>query len=330
MKSSRELWSFHWDQGLPSLLFMLVGLIVLPFLVSYAELATEIVCLSLLAVSFNLLFGFSGLLSFCHASLFSVGAYTIGNLMIHFNVNILLGLIAGGIMSAAITIPIGLISIQRLGIYFAFLTLAFNQMVYYIIYQWVSLTGGDEGLRCIFRPDLSLGAFHVDISSPIRFYFFSLIIFMICFYVMRRIVNSPFGSVLKCIRENESRAEAIGYSIKSYKLTVFVISGFFAGVAGALHTMFIKFADVEHCMWIFSGDVVLMTLLGGINSLFGPIFGATVFVLLADTVSVLWHRWLFVMGIIFLICVLFFRGGIQGGLEKLFLQLVRVKRTMKV
>lgn len=318
MRRNRAFLKFGWDGGIGSFSVMLIGLILLPHVISYADLATEVICFGLLAMSFNIVFGYSGMLSFCHASLFSVGAYTIGNLIIHQNINILLGIFAAGLATVLVVIPIGLISIQRLGIYFAFLTLAFNELIHYVIYEWTSLTGGDEGLRDIFRPDLDLGLWSINISTPMRFYYFALAIFCICFVLIERIINSPFGKVLKCIRENQDRAEAIGFDIKKFKIIVFAISGFFAGVSGALHTLFIKFADVEHSTWLFSGDVVLMTLLGGIKSVFGPILGAAVFTLLSDTFSAIWDRWLFILGFIFLFCVLFFRDGIQGILNTAF------------
>jgi branched-chain amino acid transport system permease protein len=325
MKVDTEFLKFGWEEGWGGFFIMIICLAILPFAVPYADLATEIVCFSLLTISFNLLFGYSGLLSFAQASLFSVGAYTMGNLIIHLDVHILLGILLGGIMAALIALPIGIVSIQRIGLYFAFLTFAFNELIFYIIYEWVSMSGGDEGLRGIYRPDLNLGVFSIDLSTQLRFYFFACVIFVICFYIISRVINSPLGRVLRCIGENADRAEAIGYRVKSFKLMVFVIGAFFSGIAGALHTMFIKFADVEHCMWIFSGDIVLMTLLGGIKSLFGPMFGAVVFVILADYLSTLWDRWLFIMGFIFLGCVLFFRGGIQGVLELLFKKIISKK-----
>lgn len=308
---------WKWDGGWGSFAVLMLAFSLLPFVMPYTSLATEILCLSLLAISFNLLFGYGGLLSFCHAAFFSIGAYTVGNLIIHFHVPVLVGILAGGLLAALVALPIGIISIQRLGIYFAFLTLAFNELIYYILYESVPLTGGDEGLRGITRPNLNLGFLTLDLSRPLTFYFFVLALFALCFWVMRRIVNSPFGRVIKSIKENESRAEAIGYRIKNFKLTIVIISGFFAGISGALHTLYIKFADVEHCMWTFSGDVVLMTLLGGIKSLIGPVFGVFLFVFLSDSLSNLWDRWLFIIGIIFLISVLFFRGGIQEILENL-------------
>ena len=326
MKTHIEFIKFGWESGSGGFFIMIICLAILPFTLPYVDLATEVVILSLLTVSFNLIFGYSGLLSFAQAALFSVGSYTMGNLIIHLDIHILLGILAGGIMAALIALPIGIISIQRIGLYFAFLTFAFNEMIYYIIYEWVSMSGGDEGLRGIYRPNLDLGIFSIDLSTQLRFYFFSCVIFVICFYIISRIINSPFGKVLKCIGENADRAEAIGYRVKSFKLMVFIISGFFTGVAGALHTMFVKFADVEHCMWLFSGDIVLMTLLGGIKSLFGPMFGAALFVVLSDYLSTLWDRWLFIFGFIFLGCVLFFRGGIQGILDTLFKKIGSKKR----
>jgi branched-chain amino acid transport system permease protein len=315
MNSLGEKSKWKWDEGWRSFAALILGFSLLPFVMPYTSLATEILCLSLLAISFNLLFGYVGLLSFCHAAFFSIGAYTVGNLIIHFQVPVLVGILAGGVLAAVIAVPIGAMSIRRLGIYFAFLTLAFNEMVYYIIYESVPLTGGDEGLRGITRPNLNLGFWTLDLSHALTFYFFVLALFALCFWAMRRIVNSPFGRVIKSIKENENRAEAIGFRIKHFKLMVVIISAFFAGISGALHTLYIRFADVEHCVWIFSGDVVLMTLLGGIKSLIGPVFGVFAFVFLSDSLSALWERWLFIMGIIFLISVLFFRDGIQGIFE---------------
>jgi branched-chain amino acid transport system permease protein len=220
-------------------------------------------------------------------------------------------------VSALIAMFAGWISIRLREIYFAMFTLAFNEAVYFAIWQMKDLTGGDDGLTGIFRPDVELGIFSFSIKDPTTFYFFVLFFFFLTVLIIRRIINSPFGSVLMAIRENEKRAESVGYYSRDYKIVAFTISGFFSGLAGALFCIHIKFVAISFCHWSFSGEVVVMSIIGGIGSLYGPILGAALVTLLRSLFSLVWTRWLLLLGLIFIIAVMYFRGGIWEGIEKL-------------
>lgn len=295
---------------------ILVICLIFIFVFPYTELATEMLIFSILAVSLNLMLGYTGLLSMGHAALFAIGAYTMGLLLVHFQVNIFLGILAGSILAALMATIIGWISIRLHEIYFAMFTLAFNETVYFAIFQMKSLTGGDDGLRGIFRPDVNLGIFSFSIQKPIIFYFFVLFFFCLSILVIRRITNSPFGSVLQAIRENEKRAESVGYYSRDYKIFAFTISGFFAGLAGTLFCIHIKYVAISFCHWALSGEVVVMSVVGGIGSLYGPILGAALVTLMRSLFSLVWSRWLLLLGVIFVISVVYFRGGIWEGIEK--------------
>jgi len=291
--------------------------LILPFVFPFTELATEMLIFALLAVAFNLMLGYTGLLSFCHASLFATGAYTMGILLVRYDINLFLGMLIGALMTALFALIIGWISIRRHGLYFAMLTLAFNEVLYFTIFELKDLTGGDDGLRGIFRPDLDLGFFSISLDEPMRFYFFVLFFFVLCILVIRRITNSPLGSVFMAIRENENRAESVGYKARHYKIAAFIVSGFFAGLAGTLFCIHIKYAALSFCHWTLSGEVIIMSLVGGIGSLYGPMIGASLVVLMQDFFSTIWDRWLLILGAVFIIFVMFFQGGVWEGIENL-------------
>ncbi len=289
--------------------------LILPFVFPFTELATEILIFALLAVAFNLMLGYAGLLSFCHASLFASGAYTMGILLVRFDINIFLGMFSAAMISALIALIIGWVAIRRQGIYFAMLTLAFNEVIYFTIFELRDLTGGDDGLRGVFRPDLGLGPLSFSIQEPMAFYFFVLVIVVLSILVIRRITDSPFGSVFLAVRENEHRAESVGYKTRDYKIVAFVVSGFFSGIAGALFCMQIKYVALSYCHWSLSGEVVMMSLVGGLGSLYGPIIGAALVTVMQDFFSTIWDRWLLILGAVFVIFVMFFQGGVWQGIE---------------
>ena len=296
---------------------IVIFFLILPFVFPFTELATEILIFALLAVAFNLMLGFAGLLSFCHASLFASGAYTMGILLVRYDVNAFLGIIAAAVIGGVIALIIGWIAIRRQGIYFAMLTLAFNEVIYFTIFELKDLTGGDDGLTGVFRPDVGVGPLSFSVQDPMAFYFFVLFIVVISILILRRITDSPFGSVFLAIRENENRAESVGYKIRDYKIVAFVISGFFSGVAGALFCMHIKYVALSFCHWSMSGEVVMMSLVGGIGSLYGPIIGAGLVTLMQDFFSTIWDRWLLLLGVVFVVFVMFFQGGVWGGIENI-------------
>ena len=299
------------------LTIIVIILLIFPFVFPFTELATEILIFALLAVAFNLMLGYAGLLSFCHASLFASGAYTMGILLVRFDINVFLGMLAAAVVGALISFIIGWVSIRRIGIYFAMLTLAFNEVIYFTIFELKDLTGGDDGLRGVHRPDVGIGPFSFSVQDPLAFYFFVLVIVVLSIMIIRRITNSPFGSVFLAVRENENRAESVGYKVRDYKIVAFVVSGFFSGIAGALFCMHIKYVALSFCHWSLSGEVVMMSLVGGIGYLYGPMVGAGLVTVMQDFFSTIWDRWLLILGVVFVIFVMFFQGGVWEGIEGL-------------
>ncbi|MGE5254589.1 MAG: branched-chain amino acid ABC transporter permease [Planctomycetaceae bacterium] len=288
-------------------------LLLLPFVLPFKSLAAEILIYGLGAVSFNILLGYTGLLSFGQAAFFGGGAYVTGILLIQWGWHPGIVLALSGLIGAVFAAIIGFLSIQQVGIYFVMLTLAFNQLAFFLAYQWKSVTGGDDGLMNVPRPDFSLlPGLKLSIQSNLQFYLFVWAIFLISFALIRRILHSPFGRVLLSIRDNPGRARAVGYNITLYKLAAFVISGFFTGVAGGLFALFMKMVPITAIELLTSTDFIIMTLLGGTGSLYGPVIGALVTKIASEVLSDLWARWLFILGVIFVVFVLFMRGGIWG------------------
>ena len=243
-------------------IFILAGLLLfLPFLLPYKTLPAEIVIYALGAVSFNMLLGYTGLLSFGQAIFFGSGAYLTGLLLIHFGLHPLLTLALSGILGALFAAVIGFLSIQQVGIYFVMLTLAFNQLAFFMAYQWKSITGGDDGLLNVPRPDLSLlPGFHLPIQGNFQFFLFVWVIFIVSFVLICQIIHSPFGRVLLAIRDNPNRSRAVGYNIILYKLVAFIISGFFTGLAGGLFALFMKMVPITAIELLTSTDFIVMPL----------------------------------------------------------------------
>lgn len=295
-------------------ILILAGLLLLlPFIIPFKSLPAEILIYALGAVSFNILLGYTGLLLFGQAAFFGGGAYLTGLLLIHFGLHPIITLILSGLIGAVFAAVIGYLSIQQVGIYFVMLTLAFNQLAFFMAYTWKSMTGGDDGLLNVPRPNFSLfPGLTIPIQSNFEFYLFVWVSFLLSFIMIRRIVHSPFGRVLRAVRDNPNRARAIGYNIVQYKLMAFVISGFFTGLAGGLYALFMKMVPITAIELLTSTDFIIMTLLGGTGSLYGAIIGAAVTKIASEVLSELWARWLFILGVIFVVFVLFMRGGIWG------------------
>ena len=295
------------------IIMIVVILIIFPFVSPYKALSTQIIIFGLLALGYNILYGYTGLLSFGHAAFFGLGAYASGIVLVRTNCSIWTSIGVGIVVSAIGAVIIGFFCLRRRGIYFALLTLAFSQMLYYIAYTWVSVTGGEPGLRGIPRPPLELsGVFSINIYTPTRFYFFTLAFIIASLIILKRILESPFGKVLESIRENEKRARACGYNTNRIKWVSFILSGIFSGLAGALHTLYINFVGIDQLYWATSGMIVMMTLLGGPGTFFGPFIGAGVFLYLEDIISGFTKYWMIFLGPIFVLCVLFFPQGIWG------------------
>ncbi len=293
-------------------LVMLALLLLAPVMGVYPVFLMKLLCFGLFACAFNLLLGFTGLLSFGHAAFFGFAAYVSGWVVTALGWTPELALLAGAATGAVLGLLIGAVAIRRQGIYFAMITLALAQMVYFVCLQ-APFTGGEDGLQGVPRGNL-FGL--LSLASDTSMYFFTVLVFVLCFMAITRIVTSPFGQVLKMIRENEPRAVSLGYQVERYKLLAFVLSASLAGLAGSLKTLVMGFATLTDVHWSMSGEVILMSLLGGVGTFFGPVLGAGVVIslqnLLADKVG----AWVTVIiGAIFVLCVLAFRKGLVGEIE---------------
>jgi branched-chain amino acid transport system permease protein len=291
---------------------VLAAIILLPLVVRHA-IATEIWIFAIFGLGLNLLLGFTGLLSFGQATFFGSAAYVGGYLLKQYGVNVLVVLVIGVLVGALTAAVVGYLCVQRSELYFIMLTFALNQMFYFTAYQWTSVTGGEDGMPGIPRPRL-LGA---NLADPLVYYVFVAVLFMAALWLMKRIAESPLGTILKAIRDNERRAEAVGYDARRFKLLAFVISGAFSGLAGMLYAMLFGIVPLEAIGFVFSGNVVFATLIGGSGSLYGPVIGSFVFIWLSESVSVMWQRWPLLLGIAFVIVVLFFRGGVVEAWSRL-------------
>jgi branched-chain amino acid transport system permease protein len=301
-----------------SLTLMAGIFVMLPFLLPYRALATEVLIFALATIAFDFLLGYTGIMMFCQASFFGSGAYVSGLLIHHFQPNIFLCMGASLAGAALLALFFGYMSTRRTGAYCVLLTLAFNELIFFIAYQWKTLTGGSDGLRNIPRPFLEIpGVLKVNLSSETHFYFFALFFFLLSFILIRKITESPFGKVLQGIRENETRAQAIGYNTQLFKIAAFVIGGAFMGLAGSLYAMFMNFVDINLVAFDTSGKIVMMELIGGMGTLFGPILGSAIVTLASDIANAYWERWLLILGVVFVGFVLFARGGVWGIIENL-------------
>ncbi|AEG92088.1 branched-chain amino acid ABC transporter permease [Ramlibacter tataouinensis] len=292
-------------------LAILALLLAAPLLGLYPVFVMKLLCFALFACAFNLLLGFTGLLSFGHAAFFGFAAYVTGWFIRSQGWTPELGILAGVVVAALLGLLFGAVAIRRQGIYFAMITLALAQMVFFICLQ-APFTGGEDGLQGVPRGSL-FGV--LSLASDTAMYYVVVAVFIACFLGISRIVTSPFGQVLKMIRENEPRAVSLGYEVDRYKLLAFVLSAALAGLAGALKTVVMGFATLSDVHWSMSGEVILMSLLGGVGTFFGPVFGAGIVIslqnLLADKVG----EWVTVIiGVIFVVCVLAFRKGVVGEL----------------
>ena len=288
---------------------------VFPFLMPYRSLASQVLIFGLFALGFNLLYGYTGLLSFGHAAYFGLGAYGTGLTLAKLKVGSLwLGLAAGPLLAVVGAVVIGFFCLRRRGIYFAMLTLAFAQLLYFVAFHMADVTGGDDGLRGIPLLPVWIFGWKIDLENSLAFYYFSFVIVWLAVAGLKRILESPFGTVLQAIRENGDRASACGYDVNRVKHLSFVFSAFFAGLAGGLDALRLAVVPVESLYWVTSGQVVIMTLLGGAGTFFGPFVGAGTYLVLGDRLAVFTERWPLVIGLIFMAFVLFLPKGIWGTL----------------
>lgn len=299
-------------------LAMFAAVIALPIVLPSATLATEILIFAMAALACNLLLGYTGLLSFGQAIFFGAGAYASALAMIHWNAGLISALLLAMAVGSILALLVGMLCIRRKGIYFVMLTLALTQMAYFLAYTLSDWTGGDNGLLGVPRPPLAMGEVTlISFDSPLAFYALVAVIFAAIYIVARRITDSPFGSTLLAIRENESRASALGYDTRLFKIMVFVLSGAITAMAGALYGMLLNFVPLSNIELLMSEQILIMTIIGGTGSLFGSLLGAGSIVLLGDILSSIWPRWMLLLGVALIGVVIFMRGGLWGGLHSL-------------
>ena len=299
MRTSRTLY----------LALLVVGLVA-PFVV-YPVFLMKAICFALFACAYNLLIGFVGLISFGHAAFFGIAAYVTGHAAKAWGLPTEIAILAGVAAAAALGVVFGWLAIRRQGIYFAMITLALAQMVYFFCVQ-APFTHGEDGIQAIPRGEL-LGI--LDLNNQLVLYYFIFFVFVLAFALILRIVHSPFGQVLKALRENETRAVSLGYQADHYKLLAFVLSAALSGLAGALITIVFQLAALNNVHWHLSGEVVLMTLLGGMGTLLGPVVGAFLLVAIQNYFAQVGAWSTVIQGAIFIVCVLVFRRGIVGEID---------------
>nr|WP_227546164.1 branched-chain amino acid ABC transporter permease [Marinobacter fonticola] len=291
---------------------MLVAGLTAPFF-AYPIFVMDLLCFALFACAFNLLLGYVGLLSFGHAAFFGGAAYITGHAIKVWGFPPLVGIVTGAAFAMVLGAAFGYLAIRRQGIYFAMITLALAQIIYFMALQ-LPFTGGENGLQGIPRGNL-LG--FIDLNDSLTMYYFVFAIFLTGFCIIHRTIHSPFGEVLQAIRENEARALSLGYDVDRFKLQAFVISATMAGLAGATKAVVFQFAALTSAHWQTSGEVILMTLVGGLGTVFGPVVGALIVGALSHELGSFGSWVQVILGTIFVVCVLTFRRGIVGELERL-------------
>jgi branched-chain amino acid transport system permease protein len=289
----------------------------LPLLGGYTALAGRVLVFGLAAMALNLLLGFTGVLSFGHAAYFGLGAYGAGLTLRYLVHSTPLAMLAGTLLGGVAGTLFGLLIVRRRGVYFAMCTIAFGQLWYYLAYSWNSFTGGFDGLRDFQREPIGFGPFTLDITAGgTTFYFFLLAIFAVCVALMGLMLRSPFGRTLIAIRENERRARFLGIPVERHIWLSFSISCFFTALAGTLYALLNNFADPMTLHYSLSGYFVVMTVIGGMRTFWGPLVGAAVFVMLQDYISSMTVNWMSFIGLIFMFVVLFFPRGLLGTKRK--------------
>ena len=299
---------------------VLAALFVLPFLLAqlgrtgefWIWVTTEMIIMALFAISLNLIMGFGGMVSFGHAAFFGTGAYAVALLMKRAGFGFVPALILAPVAAAAVAAVIGWFCVRLVGLYFSILTLAFGQLLYMVVFQAYAFTGGDDGIHGIPKP---------EILTPINYYFLCLILFLLCFALMRMLINSSFGLTIRAIRENPERARFLGVNDRRYQLLNFIIAGGFAGLAGGLFTELNRFAQTEFLHWSRSAEPILASLVGGMFSLIGPAIGSAVLIFLKIVIQQV-HKdlveiWAIILGVILLTVVLFAPEGLVGLYQKL-------------
>jgi branched-chain amino acid transport system permease protein len=295
------------------LLVVLAGLIAIPWVAPYFYIfiATEILIMGLLAASFNLIFGYTGMLSFGHAAFFGMGSYATALLLLELQWPFLACLLVSILSGALLSLVIGFLSVRLNEVYFAMLTLAFGMMVFSIAHQWRSVTGGSDGIAGFTLGTFGLGL-ELTLGNPAVYYHVVLAIVLLASAVLYLICRSSFGLILQAIRQNAERVSFCGLNIRSYRLAAFTIGGAFAGLAGGLMAPFLRVASPEMMHWSTSAEPVLMSILGGTGYFLGPFVGSAMFVLLETWITSMTESWMLVLGIVLALMVMFFRRGVLG------------------
>lgn len=299
------------------MLALAVVLAVLPWFMTliggYQQLATRVLIWGIFALGFDLLVGYTGLLSFGHAAFWGTGAYVAGYCLLHYSPDVVPAILIGTAAVTVISVVLGFLTLRRTGIYFAVLTLAFAEMLYYAalspLQKW---TGGENGLTGL--PSPSLAGLSLE---GLNMYYMVAVIAFVAVYVARRIVRSPYGLLLHAIRSNDLRLESTGFHVWRYKMMAFVISGIYAGVAGSLYAIYETYVPTDSLYWGTSGEVVMMAVIGGLGTLFGPMFGAALVLYLENVLSAWTEQWLLLQGLIFMAVIIFFPGGCAEGIRRL-------------
>src|ERR1700734_2822611 len=296
-------------------LVVLLALLVLPFLMTdYPRaLVSEIYIFAIFAMSLDLLLGFTGLMSLGHAAFFGLGAYAVAVLGVQFGINAWFGVAAGVVVAGCGATLIGFFCVRTAGIPFLMLTLALSQLVYTVALKWRDVTGGSDGIAIAERPSF----FGFDLSHSLPMYFMALVFFALTYWGLRRLLNAPLGQAFIGLRENEQRMATIGYRTRAYKLLSFTIAGGLAGFAGALYAIFNGFISSDAVYWTASGDILIMTMLGGAGTLIGPALGAAIFLLMKNVVSSFSEHWMAIIGAVFICCVMFFPAGLWGAAREI-------------
>ncbi len=293
---------------------VLVFLLLFPLIMPYEALALNILIFGLYAVGFNLLFGYTGLLSFGHAAFFGVGSYLTGITIVHFGLPWWAAIVAGTVASGVVGLVIGFLAIRTRGIYFSMVTLALGQIVYYVFYKAERWTGGENGLRGVTVEQINVLGLTLDFVNPLTKYYVLYVFVALALWLVSRILASPFGAVIESIRENEKRTAACGYDVARAKLLIFTLSAVICGLAGALRALHLSVVPIDSLHYLLSGQAVMMCLLGGMGTFFGPFVGAAVFLYLEDVATSLTTHWMAIVGVVFMVFVLFFPKGIWGTL----------------
>lgn len=308
---------YRWSRAL----LIWLALLAMPFWINwiggYTALGTRLLVMALAAMSLNFLLGFTGVLSFGHAAYFGLGAYGVGMTITYLVPSTPIGILVGVAVGTLAAAVIGALIVRLRGVYFAMATIAFGQVFYFIAFRWNAVTGGDDGLSGWHRMPIDLGFATVDIlNNGTVFYYFVLFFFALSVAIMAGILRSPFGRTLLAIRENERRARYLGIPIEKHVWLSFVISCFFVSLAGTLYGLLNNFADPHALRWDQSGEFVIMSVLGGMRSLWGPLIGAAIFVVVQDYISSRTENWMSFIGLLFVLVVLFFPRGVLGIIRK--------------